>query len=54
MEGKEDQQQGDGRSCGPFRVIVLEKGRIVESGAPADLIESRGLFWDMAKDAGLV
>ncbi|KAM3826734.1 multidrug resistance-associated protein 1-like isoform 1-T1 [Vipera latastei] len=36
------------------RVIVLEKGRIVECGAPADLIESRGLFYDMAKDAGLV
>ncbi|ETE72132.1 Multidrug resistance-associated protein 1, partial [Ophiophagus hannah] len=36
------------------RVIVLEKGRIVECGAPADLIESRGVFCNMAKDAGLV
>lgn len=51
MQGKED---GDGRGCYPFRVIVLEKGRIVECGAPADLIESRGVFCNMAKDAGLV
>ncbi|XP_032086464.1 multidrug resistance-associated protein 1-like isoform X2 [Thamnophis elegans] len=36
------------------RVIVLERGRIVECGAPADLIESRGVFCNMAKDAGLV
>uniref|UniRef100_A0A670ZB18 Multidrug resistance-associated protein 1 n=1 Tax=Pseudonaja textilis TaxID=8673 RepID=A0A670ZB18_PSETE len=36
------------------RVIVLEKGRIVECGAPADLIERGGIFCNMAKDAGLV
>ncbi|XP_007443149.2 multidrug resistance-associated protein 1 [Python bivittatus] len=36
------------------RVIVLEKGEIVESGAPATLLESGGLFYDMAKDSGLV
>uniref|UniRef100_A0A8C3YH35 Multidrug resistance-associated protein 1 n=1 Tax=Catagonus wagneri TaxID=51154 RepID=A0A8C3YH35_9CETA len=36
------------------RVIVLDKGEIRESGAPADLLQHRGLFYGMAKDAGLV
>ncbi|XP_063171075.1 multidrug resistance-associated protein 1-like [Candoia aspera] len=36
------------------RVIVLEKGEIVECGAPGTLIESGGIFCDMAKDSGLV
>ena len=36
------------------RVIVLEAGEIVEFGAPHDLLGSKGRFYSMAKDAGLV
>ncbi|XP_054955341.2 multidrug resistance-associated protein 1 isoform X5 [Pan paniscus] len=36
------------------RVIVLDKGEIQEYGAPSDLLQQRGLFYSMAKDAGLV
>ncbi|XP_046388373.1 multidrug resistance-associated protein 1 isoform X3 [Ischnura elegans] len=37
------------------RVIVLDKGRIVEFDSPAKLLESRtSVFYGMAKDAGLV
>jgi ATP-binding cassette, subfamily C (CFTR/MRP), member 1 len=28
-------------------IFVLEKGRIVETGAPRDLLEKRGLFWEL-------
>ncbi|XP_054570748.1 multidrug resistance-associated protein 1 [Eptesicus fuscus] len=36
------------------RVIVLDKGEIRESGTPSDLLQQRGLFYSMAKDAGLL
>ncbi|XP_071455080.1 multidrug resistance-associated protein 1-like [Hetaerina americana] len=37
------------------RVIVLDKGNIVEFDSPAKLLETRNsVFYDMAKDAGLV
>uniref|UniRef100_A0A8C0LIC3 Multidrug resistance-associated protein 1 n=1 Tax=Canis lupus dingo TaxID=286419 RepID=A0A8C0LIC3_CANLU len=36
------------------RVIVLDKGEIRECGQPSDLLQQRGLFYSMAKDAGLV
>ncbi|XP_023560439.1 multidrug resistance-associated protein 1 isoform X4 [Octodon degus] len=36
------------------RVIVLDKGEIRECGPPSDLLQQRGLFYSMAKDAGLV
>ncbi|KAJ7306005.1 hypothetical protein JRQ81_010371 [Phrynocephalus forsythii] len=37
------------------RVIVLDKGEIVESGPPADLLKKKkGIFCSMAKDSGLV
>ncbi|XP_077843253.1 multidrug resistance-associated protein 1 isoform X2 [Macaca mulatta] len=36
------------------RVIVLDKGEIQEYGAPSDLLQQRGLFYNMARDAGLV
>lgn len=36
------------------RVIVLDKGEILECGPPSDLLQQRGLFYSMAKDAGLV
>ncbi|XP_053413290.1 multidrug resistance-associated protein 1 isoform X3 [Nycticebus coucang] len=35
------------------RVIVLDKGEIRECGSPSDLLQQKGLFYDMAKDAGL-
>lgn len=38
----------------PCRVIVLDKGEIRECGAPSELLQQRGLFHSMAKDAGLV
>ena len=37
-----------------FRVIVLEAGEIAEFGTPRDLLGSKGKFYGMAKDAGLV
>ncbi|XP_062999456.1 multidrug resistance-associated protein 1-like [Elgaria multicarinata webbii] len=36
------------------RVIVLDKGEIVECGSPAVLIQKKGIFYSMAKDSGLV
>uniref|UniRef100_A0A8D1I048 Multidrug resistance-associated protein 1 n=1 Tax=Sus scrofa TaxID=9823 RepID=A0A8D1I048_PIG len=36
------------------RVIVLDKGEIREHGSPSELLQQRGLFYGMAKDAGLV
>ncbi|XP_078519309.1 multidrug resistance-associated protein 1-like isoform X1 [Lissotriton helveticus] len=36
------------------RVIVLDKGQIVEFDSPANLIQSKGIFYSMAKDSGLV
>lgn len=36
------------------RVIVLDKGEIVECGAPATLIQKKGIFYSMAKESGLV
>ncbi|XP_078692715.1 multidrug resistance-associated protein 1-like isoform X6 [Branchiostoma floridae x Branchiostoma belcheri] len=35
------------------RVLVLDAGRIAEFDTPQDLIASRGIFYGMAKDAGL-
>ncbi|KAJ8251178.1 hypothetical protein GJAV_G00218150 [Gymnothorax javanicus] len=36
------------------RVLVLDKGEIVEFDSPASLIAKKGLFYRMAKDSGLV
>ncbi|KAL4648167.1 canalicular multispecific organic anion transporter 2 isoform X2 [Arapaima gigas] len=36
------------------RVLVLDKGRIAEFDTPANLIAQQGIFFGMAKDAGLV
>jgi ATP-binding cassette subfamily C (CFTR/MRP) protein 4 len=33
-------------------VIVMERGRIVESGAPWELIEKRGTFFEMVSHSG--
>ena len=37
-----------------YRILVLEAGRIVEFGAPRELLERKGNFYGMAKDAGIV
>uniref|UniRef100_A0A8C0HFU4 Multidrug resistance-associated protein 1 n=1 Tax=Chelonoidis abingdonii TaxID=106734 RepID=A0A8C0HFU4_CHEAB len=36
------------------RVIVLDKGEIVECDSPANLLQKKGIFYSMAKDSGLV
>uniref|UniRef100_A0A3Q3RKQ0 ATP-binding cassette, sub-family C (CFTR/MRP), member 3 n=1 Tax=Mastacembelus armatus TaxID=205130 RepID=A0A3Q3RKQ0_9TELE len=35
------------------RVLVLDKGQIAEFDTPANLLSQRGIFYSMAKDAGL-
>ncbi|XP_071329266.1 ATP-binding cassette sub-family C member 3 isoform X2 [Trachinotus anak] len=35
------------------RVLVLDKGEVAEFDTPANLISQRGIFYSMAKDAGL-
>lgn len=35
------------------RVLVLDKGQIAEFDTPSNLISQRGVFYGMAKDAGL-
>ncbi|XP_015266213.1 PREDICTED: canalicular multispecific organic anion transporter 2 [Gekko japonicus] len=35
------------------RVVVLDKGKIAEFDTPSRLVASRGIFYTMAKDAGL-
>ncbi|KAM5135322.1 ATP-binding cassette sub-family C member 3 [Mantella aurantiaca] len=35
------------------RVLVLDKGKIAEFDTPSNLIASRGIFYGMARDAGL-
>lgn len=41
-------------SCGPLcRVMVLDAGKIIEFDSPANLLERRGHFYAMAKDAGI-
>ena len=34
------------------RVIVMKRGRIVEQGAPWELLEKEGLFCDMVENTG--
>ena len=38
----------------PYRVIVLDCGRVEEFGTPNGLLDSKGLFYRMAKDANLI
>ena len=36
------------------RILVLEKGRIAEFDSPSALVDRRGLFYDLVKEAGLI
>ncbi|KAM6054990.1 multidrug resistance-associated protein 1 isoform 2-T2 [Chlamydotis macqueenii] len=36
------------------RVLVLDRGEVVECGSPDDLLQEKGIFYSMAKDSGLV
>jgi ABC-type multidrug transport system fused ATPase/permease subunit len=35
------------------RIVVLEKGEVVEFGPPQELIAKKGLFYGLVKEAGL-
>lgn len=35
------------------RVVVLDKGEVVEFGTPADLMKGQGVFYGLVKQAGL-
>lgn len=37
-----------------YRVLVLERGEVVECGTPDQLLQEKGIFYTMAKDSGLV
>ncbi|XP_075035856.1 multidrug resistance-associated protein 1-like isoform X1 [Mixophyes fleayi] len=36
------------------RVMVLDRGQIVEFDSPSNLLQKKGIFYNMAKDSGLV
>ncbi|PQE04057.1 metal resistance YCF1 protein [Rutstroemia sp. NJR-2017a BVV2] len=36
------------------RIILLGDGRIVEEGAPAELLATKGAFWELAKEAKVI
>lgn len=36
------------------RIVVLDKGRISECGRPAELVQQRGLFYELVKEANLL
>ena len=36
------------------RVVVLEKGEVVEFDTPAELVKRKGVFWGLVKEAGLL
>ncbi|XP_061235382.1 multidrug resistance-associated protein 1 isoform X4 [Neopsephotus bourkii] len=36
------------------RVLVLDRGEVVECGSPEHLLQQKGIFYSMAKDSGLV
>ena len=47
----------DGQNCLFFlypRIIVLRDGSVAEFGSPSELLSQRGVFFIMARDAGLV
>jgi ABC-type multidrug transport system fused ATPase/permease subunit len=36
------------------RIVVLRRGEVVEFGSPSELLRTGGLFFDLAREAGLV
>jgi ATP-binding cassette, subfamily C (CFTR/MRP), member 1 len=36
------------------RIVVLRRGEVVEFGSPQELLRTGGLFFDLAREAGLV
>ena len=36
------------------RILVLEKGRVAEFDSPATLVDKKGLFYELVKEAGLL
>lgn len=36
------------------RIIVLDKGEVKEFDSPAELVKSKGLFYELVKEAGLL
>lgn len=36
------------------RIVVLEHGSVAEFDTPAELIQRRGLFYELVKEAGLL
>lgn len=36
------------------RILVLEKGRVAEFDNPSALVDQRGLFYNLVKEAGLL
>lgn len=39
--------------CAFSRVLVLDRGEMIEFDSPSNLIAQRGAFYKMAKDVGL-
>ncbi len=42
------------RSLGVNKVVVLEQGRIVETGHPEDLLQQDGIYSQLAREQGIV
>ena len=36
------------------RVVVLEKGEVVEFDTPRELVKKKGVFWGLVREAGLL
>jgi ATP-binding cassette subfamily C (CFTR/MRP) protein 1 len=36
------------------RIVVLEQGTVKEFGSPKDLVDSKGLFYELVREAGLL
>ena len=36
------------------RVVVLDKGEVAEFGTPRDLIDKKGMFYSLVREAGLL
>ena len=40
-------------ACIVYRVLVLDAGKVAEFDSPINLLKAKGVFYGMAKDAGL-